>query len=43
MFKYYWFCIRWLWNNRTWQNTRQKFKAMEIERRAKSEGQLHRV
>lgn len=29
MFRYYWFCIKWLWKNRTWENTRQKFKAME--------------
>ena len=28
---YYLFCIRWLWKNRTWENTRQKFKAMERE------------
>lgn len=26
--KYYIFCIRWLWKNRNWTNTRQKFKAM---------------
>ena len=26
---YYLFCIRWLWKNREWENTRQKFKAME--------------
>ena len=26
---YYLFCIKWLWKNRTWDNTRQKFKAME--------------
>lgn len=26
---YYLFCIRWLWKNRDWENTRQKFKAME--------------
>lgn len=29
MIKYYLFCIKWLWNNRKWANTRQKFKAME--------------
>lgn len=29
MIKYYLFCIRWLWENRSWKNTRQKFKAME--------------
>ena len=28
---YYLFCIRWLWKNREWENTRQKFKAMERE------------
>lgn len=27
--RYYLFCIRWLWKNREWDNTRQKFKAME--------------
>ena len=27
--RYYLFCIKWLWNNREWENTRQKFKAME--------------
>ncbi len=27
--KYYLFCIKWLWKNREWENTRQKFKAME--------------
>lgn len=27
--RYYLFCIRWLWKNRKWENTRQKFKAME--------------
>ena len=26
--KYYIFCIKWLWKNREWENTRQKFKAM---------------
>ena len=29
--KYYIFAIKWLWKNRTWDNTRQKFKAMEKE------------
>ena len=27
--RYYLFCIKWLWKNREWENTRQKFKAME--------------
>ncbi len=27
--KYYIFCIKWLWRNREWENTRQKFKAMD--------------
>lgn len=27
--RYYIFCIRWLWKHREWENTRQKFKAME--------------
>ena len=26
--KYYLFCIRWLWKNRNWSDTRQKYKAM---------------
>lgn len=26
--KYYLKCIKWLWINREWQNTRQKFKRM---------------
>lgn len=29
--KYYLFCIKWLWKNRDWQNTRQKFKTMNRE------------
>ncbi len=29
--KYYIACVRWLWKNRDWSNTRQKFKAMEKE------------
>lgn len=29
--KYYIFCIKWLWRNREWENTRQKFKAMDKE------------
>ena len=29
MIKYYIFCIKWLWDNRKWENTRQKFRAME--------------
>ncbi len=29
--KYYMACIKWLWKNRDWENTRQKFKAMERE------------
>ena len=27
--RYYIFVATWLWRNRTWENTRQKFKAME--------------
>lgn len=26
--RFYIFCIRWLWENRTWAETRQKYKAM---------------
>lgn len=29
--KYYLFCMKWLWKNRNWKNTRQKFKRMEME------------
>lgn len=31
MIKYYLFRIRWLWQHRKWDNTRQKFKAMETD------------
>lgn len=31
MIRYFLFHIKWLWKNRTWENTRQKFKAMEKE------------
>jgi len=31
MFKYYINCVRWLYKNRTWTNTRQKFKRMAKE------------
>ncbi len=27
--RYYLFTIRWLWDNRTWRNSRQKWKALE--------------
>lgn len=27
--KYYIFSMRWLWKNRTWENTRQKYKALD--------------
>ena len=29
--RYYIFCIKWLWKNRNWENTRQKWKAFERE------------
>lgn len=29
MVRYYWFCLRWLWRHRYWENSRQKWKAME--------------
>ena len=42
--KYYFFCIKWLWKNRDWANTRQKFKAMEKEyRRRSSRKDEHRM
>ena len=31
MISFYFKCIRWLWENRNWQNTRQKWKAMDKE------------
>ena len=38
MIKYYIFCLRWLYKNREWANTRQKFKAMERDWRCHNEG-----
>ena len=35
--KYYWFCIGWLWNHKDWDNSRQKFKAMDKEWRGLNE------
>ena len=29
MIRYYLFCIKWLWQNRKWDNSRQKFKALQ--------------
>lgn len=29
--RYRFFCIKWLWKNRDWKDTRQKFKAMNRE------------
>jgi len=29
--KYYYGCIQWLWQNREWKSTRQKWKAMDRE------------
>ena len=29
--KYYYRCIKWLWENRNWENTRQKFRCMARE------------
>lgn len=34
--KYYLFCIRWLYKNRNWDNTRQKFKKMEKDFKERS-------
>ena len=31
MIKHKLFCIGWLWKHREWENTRQKYKAMEKE------------
>jgi hypothetical protein len=32
------FVIRWLWRHRTWQDTRQKYKAMNKEWEARRNG-----
>ena len=37
-FKYYLFAIRWLWENRTWDDTRQKYKALNRAWRKRLEG-----
>lgn len=29
MVRYFLFCVKWMWKNRHWENTRQKFKAMD--------------
>lgn len=29
--RYALYCINWMWKNKNWNNTRQKFKAMERE------------
>ena len=26
--RYHWFCVKWLWKNRNWEDNRYKFKAM---------------
>lgn len=31
MIKYYIRCLQWLYRNRNWQNSRQKWKAMDRE------------
>lgn len=38
MIKYYIFCLRWLYKNREWGISRQKFKAMERDWRCHNEG-----
>lgn len=40
--KYYIFCIKWLWKNRKWDNTRQKFKAMEKEYNQKYQSNMRK-
>lgn len=30
-FSYFFFSIRWLWKNREWETTRQKWKRMDKE------------
>lgn len=29
MIKFYWFALRWLWRHRYWENSRQKWKALD--------------
>jgi hypothetical protein len=29
--RYWWFCVRWLWRHRDWEDTRQKYKTMNRE------------
>lgn len=29
LIRYYLFALRWLWNNRSWKSTRQKWKALD--------------
>ena len=36
--RYRFFCIKWLWKNRDWKDTRQKFKAMNREFKKKTKG-----
>ena len=38
--KYILFCIRWLWKNRTWTGTRQKYKAMDRDWNRKQTGRM---
>lgn len=33
MIKYYIFCLKWIWQNKEWENNRQKWKAMDRDYR----------
>jgi len=39
--RYYWFAIRWLYRNRTWDNTRQKYKALAKDYAAYERGKTN--
>ena len=41
LIRYYAFVVRWLWNNRTWKDTRQKWKALARAWEAHEEGRKH--
>lgn len=40
--RYILFCVRWLWKNRNWESSRQKYKAMDREWKRKEKQLLER-
>lgn len=38
--KYILFCLWWMWKNRTWKSTRQKYKAMDKDWERKQAGRM---